>query len=94
MRRFLHVGRFYIRVDQWVEIQLVMDFLLGRVSVSANGGAAVDLPIGLSASADKARFRPCYRGEGAGNLATMLLDGVSFAGNALVAGAADWHLYE
>ncbi|MBK8268217.1 MAG: hypothetical protein IPK83_07875 [Planctomycetes bacterium] len=64
-------------LGQWVEIDLSVDFSTNMVSAAFNNGAPVSLPINLSATANKGEFRFCYRGEGTGNINTMLLDDVS-----------------
>lgn len=64
-------------LGSWVKINLAVDFSGNTVSASFNDGAPVSLPINLSATADKSQFRLCYRGEGTGNIGTMLLDDVS-----------------
>ncbi len=64
-------------IGDWVKLTLSVDFLAGTVSSQVNDGAAVSLPIALSGTADAMVFRLCYRGEGVGNVMTMLLDDVS-----------------
>ncbi len=64
-------------VGDWVELELAVDFTADTVSAAVNGGVPVSLPIALSLTVDKSLFRICYRGEGNGNVNTMLLDDVS-----------------
>lgn len=66
-------------VGQWVELTLSVDFDANTVSATANGGSPVSLPIALSVDGQKNDFRFCYRGEGTGNINTMLIDDVSIA---------------
>lgn len=61
-------------VGDWVRIKIAVDFQAGVVRGSVNGVEAGSLPIDLSQTADPTQLRFCYRGEGAGNVATMLLD--------------------
>ncbi|MFN0134904.1 MAG: dockerin type I domain-containing protein [Phycisphaerae bacterium] len=65
-------------VGQWVKIELIARFSDNTVAASINDGAEVSLPIGLAGTADENVFRFCYRGEGAGNVNTMLLDDVTY----------------
>jgi len=62
-------------VGAWVKLDLVVDFGGNTVSGSANNGTPVSLPINLNGNEDQFRF--CYRGEGTGNIQTLLLDDVS-----------------
>ena len=64
-------------IGDWVKIELAVDFTNNEVSACANDGTAVTLPINPGASFDKTQFRICYRGEGNGNVMTLLLDDVS-----------------
>jgi len=64
-------------VGDWVRIDLFVDFAGGDVRATANQGAPAILPIDLAPTADKKDFRFCYRGEGLGNEATLLLDDLS-----------------
>lgn len=61
-------------LNEWVKITLRVNFGANTVSASANDGPFVSLPINLPVTADPKIFRLCYRGEGAGNTMTMLLD--------------------
>ncbi|HWL93531.1 MAG TPA: PQQ-dependent sugar dehydrogenase [Phycisphaerae bacterium] len=64
-------------LGQWVKIDLSVDFTANTVSAAFNDGTPVSLPISLSPTGDKSQFRFCYRGEGADNINTMLLDHVT-----------------
>jgi hypothetical protein len=64
-------------VGQWVKVSMKVNFTLDTVEARANDGPPVSLPINLAANADPLLFRLCYRGEGTGNVMTMLLDDVS-----------------
>jgi len=66
-------------VGEWVRIDLRVDFASGEVSAAVNGGGEVSLPIALSASAAGDVMRFCYRGEGEGNVMTMLIDDVAIS---------------
>ncbi|MEM9533623.1 MAG: hypothetical protein AAGA23_22060 [Pseudomonadota bacterium] len=59
----------------WLEIALTVDFEAGTVSATIDGGTPAALPI-APPTADPARFRFCYRGEGEDNVGTFLLDDV------------------
>jgi hypothetical protein len=63
-------------VGQWVKLDLIVNLTTDVVSASANNGEPVSLPINL-ASPNPNEFRFCYRGEGAGNVQTMLVDDVA-----------------
>ena len=63
-------------VNQWVKLTLSVDFDNKTVAASANDGNSVSLPIDLPAAAQR-KFRFCYRGEGSGNVASLLLDDVA-----------------
>lgn len=65
-------------VGQWVKLELIARFSNNTVAASINDGAEIPLPINLAANGDENVFRFCYRGEGAGNVNTMLLDDVSY----------------
>lgn len=66
-------------VGDWVKIDLSVDFAGATVSASANDGAPVSLPIAPTGTMDRGTFRFCYRGEGTGNINTMLIDDVSLS---------------
>ncbi len=66
-------------IGQWVKLTLTVDFDGNTVSARVNNGSSTSLPINLSPTADEKSFRFCYRGEGSGNAATMLIDDVSVA---------------
>lgn len=66
-------------IGQWVRLDLSVDFTGNTVSAAFNSGTPVSLPINLSGTADKSQFRFCYRGEGTGNINTMLIDDISVA---------------
>ena len=61
----------------WTEFVLAIDFddLTATATVGANSVSAPILP---EATVDPAQPRFCYRGEGAGNVATLLLDELGF----------------
>lgn len=67
-------------LNQWVLVELEADFGANLVRARFNGGGTVSLPINLAATADKALFRLCYRGEGTDNTATILIDNVRLTG--------------
>jgi len=71
-------------VGDWVTIELSVDFDAMTVQAAANGGEPVSLPIDPDATIDTTRFRLCYRGEGTGNVITMLLDDISIATEVVV----------
>lgn len=75
-------------VGDWVKIQLAVDFDSNQVLASANGGPLASLPISLTG--DKTTFRFCYRGEGPGNVATMLIDDVSLRVQEPVPATTGW----
>ena len=58
----------------WTKVTLAVDFGAGTVSADLNGGTPVSSAIAPSAVVDPSRLRFCYRGEGEGNIATLLLD--------------------
>ncbi len=62
-------------VGDWMQLELSVDFAESVVRGRANGGATVSLPISLTG--DPENFRFCYRGEGTGNVITMLVDDIS-----------------
>jgi hypothetical protein len=62
----------------WSRVVLRVDFAAGTVSASVGGSPEVVAPIALAAGFDAGNLRYCYRGEGAGNVATMLLDEIAF----------------
>lgn len=64
-------------VGAWIRVDLSVDLVASTVSASINEGAPVSLPIALSGTATPEQFRFCYRGEGEGNVNTMLLDDLS-----------------
>jgi hypothetical protein len=66
-------------IGEWVKLELSVDFDAATVSASANDEAPVALPIAPGGTFDRGTFRFCYRGEGAGNINTMLIDNVSLA---------------
>jgi hypothetical protein len=61
-------------VGDWVKLKIIADFRSDRVAASFNDGTSVSLPMSLVGTADQRTFRLCYRGEGAGNVMTLLLD--------------------
>ncbi len=64
-------------VGDWVQVELFVDFDLGEVLASVNGGAPAVLPINPDANVDPTSHRFCYRGEGVGNIGTFLVDDVT-----------------
>ncbi len=64
-------------IGDWVKLELSVDFAGATVSASANDGPPVALNIAPSVTFDRGTFRFCYRGEGIGNINTMLVDDVS-----------------
>lgn len=72
-------------IGDWVGLELAVDLDAQTVAASVNGEAPVSLPIDLAPGADPQEFRFCYRGEGAGNVNTMLLDDVSVEVTPLIA---------
>ena len=65
-------------VGDWVKLELSVDFDANTVSASVNDVFAGSLPIALAANPSNYRF--CYRGEGAGNVNTMLIDDITLDG--------------
>ncbi len=63
----------------WSEIVLAVDFASSTVSASTVSGASVTAQIAPAGNVDPAGLRFCYRGEGAGNVATLLFDDIGFA---------------
>ncbi len=72
-------------LGDWVKIELAVDFEANTVSALVNDASAGSLPINLTG--DPNLFRFCYRGEGADNVNTMLLDDVRVATSEISAGA-------
>jgi len=64
-----------ISVKQWAQLELSVNFKTNFVSASIGPGPESSLPINLNGN--KADFRFCYRGEGAGNVQRLLVDDVS-----------------
>lgn len=64
-------------IGEWVRIRLAVDFTNNLVSAQANNAAPVSLPISPAPALDKKMFRFCYRGEGPGNVARMLIDDIT-----------------
>lgn len=81
-------------VGSWVRIDLTADFVGGTVSAAANSGTPVSLPIAPTGALDPTTFRFCYRGEGTGNAARILVDDVSFSGQFATSGVDGWGFYE
>jgi hypothetical protein len=79
-------------LGDWVKLTLSVDFSAATVSAAANDGSAVSLPINLAGTADKKLFRFCYRGEGAGNAVTMLVDDVSVVVDTNIPTVSEWGL--
>jgi hypothetical protein len=79
-------------LNQWVRIDLSVNFTSNTVSALVNGASPATLPINLTG--DKKFFRFCYRGEGTGNVADMLLDHVSVnvGGTGAVPATSTWGL--
>jgi len=79
-------------LNQWVRIDLSVNFTSNTVNALVNGSSPASLPINLTG--DKKVFRFCYRGEGTGNVADMLLDDVSVLVGATgaVPAASTWGL--
>lgn len=67
--------------NEWLKLDLQVDFALDIVSLRVDDSASTELPVSLQVGADKAELRWCYRGEGAGNVATMLIDDIGFEGS-------------
>ena len=61
-------------VGDWVKLEIAVDFTANTVSASVNDVPTASLAISLTGSKDT--FRWCYRGEGTGNVMTMLVDDV------------------
>lgn len=65
--------------NTWYRISLSVNFSTNQIVGRVNGGAATTLAMTLDPQADPKLFRFCYRGEGTGNTATMLLDDISIS---------------
>lgn len=59
----------------WHLVELSVDFGADTVTAAIDSGAPASLPIDLTG--DPTLFRFCYRGEGIGNVATLLVDRIS-----------------
>lgn len=66
-------------VGNWVKIELQVNLQSNVVSARVNDGMPVSLTINPISTINRDVFRLCYRGEGTGNVQTMLLDDVSLA---------------
>ncbi|MEK6676551.1 MAG: hypothetical protein AABZ47_12975 [Planctomycetota bacterium] len=74
-------------LNDWVKLQLDVLFSEGIIEARFNNSSPVSLPINLNGNPQEFRF--CYRGEGTGNVMTMLVDDVSvLVGNLPVKGPA------
>ncbi len=79
-------------IGDWVKLVLQVRFDNNTVSASVNDAPSVSLPINLVGTANKNIFRFCYRGEGAGNKVTMLLDDVSVVVIPPIPAVSEWGL--
>lgn len=77
-------------LNDWVKITFRVNFQFNTVSASANDGSFVSLPISLPGTADPKTFRLCFRGEGAGNKMTLLLDDASVVVGTGVPTVSQW----
>lgn len=66
-------------VGDWVELKLYTDFTGNTINADVNGAPSGTLPISPALSTELDRLRFCYRGEGTGNINTMLIDDIGFA---------------
>lgn len=64
-------------VGDWIHVSIFVDLNASTISGRINDGTPTMLPIDLSQTADASLFRFCYRGEGVGNVNTMLIDDVT-----------------
>lgn len=77
-------------LGDWVKLTLTVDFGANTVSAAANDGAPVSLPTNLSLTANKSEYRFCYRGEGTGNINTMLVDDVTIEVVGFIPTVSQW----
>ncbi|NOS99397.1 MAG: hypothetical protein HOP29_02085 [Phycisphaerales bacterium] len=75
-------------LSDWITLELCVSFQRREVSAKVNGEMAGTLPI--SVTGDATRFRFCYRGEGANNTLTALLDDVSVSVVEKVPSSGTW----
>lgn len=76
-------------LGDWVKLTLHVSFDTETIAATVNDGTPATLPIGLSPTADPAAFRVSYRGDGDGNVGTMLIDDVAVRVGAAVNCLAD-----
>lgn len=67
--------------NQWVKLQLTVNFIANTVALSVNNQIPVSTPIAPSGTMDKKQFRWCFRGEGPGNVSKVLVDDISYSGS-------------
>jgi len=73
-------------IGDWIEVQLSVNFMMLTVSARINDGVAEALPIAPGGGFQKEAYRFCYRGEGTGNGATLLIDDITLE----LGGSADF----
>jgi hypothetical protein len=64
-------------VGEWIKVELYVHFFDLVISATVNDGTPVELPISPDPIVDRKQFRICYRGEGPGNVMTLLLDDIN-----------------
>ncbi len=67
--------------NQWIKLQLSLNFLANTVALSVNNQVPVSQTIAPSGSMNRAQFRWSFRGDGTGNVSRVLVDDIAFSGS-------------